>query len=153
MHTICGLTTSIIKLSYQNITNLILQDVLNFTYTLRKPSDFTYGNQKSDGSFNGMIGELERHNADMGISPSRPNKFQYLCQVTVRYDLNTYYSGSSSYAPFRTWKNSHKRKSHNWNQKVVMSYECRNREYIDLTLEYLIYLQCNIHITTYQLFV
>ena len=30
--------------------------------------DKKFGNKKSDGSFNGMIGELVKHNADMGMS-------------------------------------------------------------------------------------
>ena len=30
--------------------------------------DKKFGNIKKDGSYNGMIGELEKHNADMGMS-------------------------------------------------------------------------------------
>ena len=41
---------------------------MNFTYALRISPDKKFGNKKSDGSFNGMIGELEKQNADMGMS-------------------------------------------------------------------------------------
>ena len=41
---------------------------MNFTYVLRKSPDNKFGNKKADGSFNGMIGELEKLNADMGMS-------------------------------------------------------------------------------------
>ena len=42
--------------------------------------DKKFGNIKNDGSYNGMIGELEKHNADMGIlfiPPSKPNKMYF----------------------------------------------------------------------------
>ena len=41
---------------------------MNFTYELRMSPDKKFGNIKKDGSYNGMIGELEKHNADMGMS-------------------------------------------------------------------------------------
>ena len=66
---------------------------MNFTYTVRKPPDFKYGNQNSDGSFNGMIGELEKHNADMGIlfiPPSRLNKFKYFKPVSKLQIITEY---------------------------------------------------------------
>ena len=43
-----------------------MQDILNFTYTLKKPSDGQYGAINSDGLWTGMIGEVQAEKADMG---------------------------------------------------------------------------------------
>jgi hypothetical protein len=40
---------------------------MNFTFEVRKPPDGNYGALKPDGTWNGMIGELIIHNADIGI--------------------------------------------------------------------------------------
>ena len=50
-----------------NLYSSFLQDILNFTYTLKKPSDGQYGAINSDGSWTGMIGEIQAEKADMGI--------------------------------------------------------------------------------------
>ena len=64
---------------------------MNFTYTLRKPSDLKWGNQKPDGSFNGMIGELEKHNADMGrYFIHLQSYFRLIYDYSVRYDFTKY---------------------------------------------------------------
>ena len=42
------------------------QEILNFTYTLRKPPDGNWGSIKSDGSWSGMVNELIQKRADMG---------------------------------------------------------------------------------------
>ena len=66
---------------------------MNFTYALRISPDKKFGNKKSDGSFNGMIGELEKHNADMGIlfiPPSRLNKFKYFKPVSKLQIITEY---------------------------------------------------------------
>ena len=43
-----------------------LQTILNFTYTLRQPPDGAWGSLRSNGSWNGMIGELNTQKADIG---------------------------------------------------------------------------------------
>ena len=43
------------------------QNIMNFTFEVRKPPDGNYGALKPDGTWTGMIGELIIHNADIGI--------------------------------------------------------------------------------------
>ena len=45
----------------------ILRFDLNFTYTIREPEDKKYGTKLPNGSWNGIIGELQRRNADVGL--------------------------------------------------------------------------------------
>ena len=67
---------------------------MNFTYALRIPSDKKFGNKKSDGSYNGMIGELTKHNADMGMSTYVPNNLPCLssCQSCLALHREVKYS-------------------------------------------------------------
>ena len=44
-----------------------LQSILNFTSTITKPADGAWGSLQTDGSWNGMIGELHTQKADLGI--------------------------------------------------------------------------------------
>ena len=39
---------------------------MNFTYTVKKPPDGSYGAIKSDGSWSGLVGELIKKKADIG---------------------------------------------------------------------------------------
>ena len=43
-----------------------LQELMNFTYTLKEPPDGEWGAQRADGSWTGMIGMLETKAADVG---------------------------------------------------------------------------------------
>ena len=43
-----------------------MQDVLNFTYYLSKPPDGQWGAIQPDGSWSGMVNELQQERADMG---------------------------------------------------------------------------------------
>ena len=43
-----------------------LQEVLNFTFSLKKPPDGQYGSKKPDGSWTGMINLLQTDQADIG---------------------------------------------------------------------------------------
>ena len=44
-----------------------LQDILNFTYVLKKPPDGQWGSLQSDGTWNGMVRELQDERADIGM--------------------------------------------------------------------------------------
>ena len=39
---------------------------MNFTYTLGKPPDGQWGAKQDDGSWSGMVGELQNQRADFG---------------------------------------------------------------------------------------
>ena len=43
-----------------------LQYVMNFTYYLSKPPDGEWGAIQSDGTWSGMVNELQQQRADMG---------------------------------------------------------------------------------------
>ena len=45
---------------------IIFQNLLNFTYTLKKPNDGKYGALKENGRWTGMIGVLQRNEANFG---------------------------------------------------------------------------------------
>ncbi len=45
-----------------------LQRVFNFTYTVVPSIDGEWGSLLEDGSFNGMVGMVERSEVDVGIS-------------------------------------------------------------------------------------
>ena len=45
---------------------LEIASILNFTYTAINPPDGQYGAINDDGTWNGMVGELARDNADVG---------------------------------------------------------------------------------------
>ena len=53
---------------YSNITKDIAK-YLNFTYTVKYPVDLEFGALKPDGSWSGLIGQLERKEVDFVISP------------------------------------------------------------------------------------
>ena len=42
-----------------------LQNLLNFTYKLRPPPDRQWGAKRADGSWTGIIGELDEKRADI----------------------------------------------------------------------------------------
>ena len=46
--------------------NLYIQEALNFTYSLTVPPDGEWGSERPDGSWSGMIGELNNKNTDIG---------------------------------------------------------------------------------------
>ena len=43
-----------------------LQEILNFTYTLKPPPDNKWGSLQSNGQWNGMINELIQERIDIG---------------------------------------------------------------------------------------
>ena len=47
---------------------LELQDVLNFTYTAYEPADKQWGTLKADGTWTGVVGELDTKKADIALS-------------------------------------------------------------------------------------
>ena len=47
-----------------------LQDAMNFTYSMTPPPDNNWGGLQSNGSWNGMMGQLERGQVDVGKVPS-----------------------------------------------------------------------------------
>ncbi|ESO08945.1 hypothetical protein HELRODRAFT_74189 [Helobdella robusta] len=48
---------------------IFLSQIVNFTYVLQEVKDKKYGAELPDGSWNGMIGELIREEADLAIAP------------------------------------------------------------------------------------
>ena len=51
---------------YVDLLNILAFN-LNFTYTIKQPKDMSYGQILDNGSWNGIIGELHRRNADIGL--------------------------------------------------------------------------------------
>ena len=49
------------------IYTLALQDILNFTFTLKRPPDGQWGSKKTDGSWTGMVNLLQTKQADIGL--------------------------------------------------------------------------------------
>ena len=49
------------------VTLPIFQNLLNYTYSLKKPADGSWGVSKSKGRSTGMIGELQRKEVDIGM--------------------------------------------------------------------------------------
>ena len=47
---------------------LELQDVLNFTYTSYEPTDKQWGSLRADGTWTGVVGELDTKKADIALS-------------------------------------------------------------------------------------
>ncbi|XP_071540834.1 LOW QUALITY PROTEIN: probable glutamate receptor [Panulirus ornatus] len=47
----------------------VLAASLNFTYTLQRPPDGSFGNQQPDGSVSGMLGMVTRDEVDLGLGP------------------------------------------------------------------------------------
>ena len=43
-----------------------LQEILNFTYEVRRPPDGQWGAIQADGSWTGMVNELQYQRADIG---------------------------------------------------------------------------------------
>ena len=64
---------------------LFLQNLLNFTYKLRPPPDRQWGVKRSDGSWTGIIGELDEKRAD--ISPG-PLGMSYARSEVVSYSVS-----------------------------------------------------------------
>ena len=56
-----------------NITGLAVDtwhsvsERLNVTFTIQAPPDQSWGSKRDDGSFTGIVGQLEQGNIDMGI--------------------------------------------------------------------------------------
>ena len=48
-----------------------LSDLLNFSYTVTSPTDGEWGRMKDDGTWSGMVGQLETKIVDIG-------KFNYI---------------------------------------------------------------------------
>ena len=49
------------------VTHFFLQDIMNFTYTLRKPPDGQWGSLTKNGTWTGMVNELLHKKADIGM--------------------------------------------------------------------------------------
>ena len=47
----------------------LLKSIMNFTYTLMKPSDGKWGSIQPDGTWSGIIGELVNQKIDIGPAP------------------------------------------------------------------------------------
>ena len=71
-----------------------LQSILNFTYTITKPADGAWGSLQTDGSWNGMIGELHTQKADLGIRFSNDNISNKISKQRTSLSC----SGSGSYS-------------------------------------------------------
>ena len=71
-----------------------LQSILNFTYTIMKPADGAWGSLQTDGSWNGMIGELHTQKADLGIRFSNDNISNKISKQRTSLSC----SGSGSYS-------------------------------------------------------
>ena len=50
------------------LSHLFLQDIMNFTYTLRKPPDGQWGSLMKNGTWTGMVNELHLKKADIGMN-------------------------------------------------------------------------------------
>ena len=72
----------------------ILRFDLNFTYTIREPEDKKYGTKLENGSWNGIIGELHREKADIGLSDLSVTDFR--AQV-VDFTVGLYISSNKLY--------------------------------------------------------
>ncbi len=59
------------KATYINIVLDVIANQLNFTYDFVKPRTGNYGSKYRNGSFSGMIGELQQNRADFGKNQSR----------------------------------------------------------------------------------
>ena len=78
-----------------NLNNGIFGDVfkelsklLNFSYTVIQPPDGQWGAMKSDGSWSGMIGQLETKEVDFG-RPVTLNKLpEYILNLPYRSSRN-----------------------------------------------------------------
>ena len=53
------------------------KDVLNFSYSLKKPPDGQWGAKQADGSWNGMINLLQTKQADIGLKKLDSLYFKY----------------------------------------------------------------------------
>ena len=62
-----------------------LQSILNFTYTITKPADGAWGSLQTDGSWNGMIGELHTQKADLGIDFSKDKLFSIKISKQIEF--------------------------------------------------------------------
>ncbi|XP_042857756.1 probable glutamate receptor [Penaeus japonicus] len=51
-----------------NLLNLVSRSI-NFTYKLVRPSDGSWGARQPDGSWSGMVGVVQRKEADLGLGP------------------------------------------------------------------------------------
>ena len=54
---------------YDYLTGILLQGIMNFTYTLFKPSDGKWGIIQPDSTWNGMVGELANKEIDIAPAP------------------------------------------------------------------------------------
>ena len=55
-----------VKGMFMDLLNII-SETMNFTYAIAPPKDKGWGNQLEDGTWNGMLGLLEKDEADIGI--------------------------------------------------------------------------------------
>ena len=60
----------------------LFQNLLNFTYLVKKPSDGIWGNSNSSGRYRGMIGALHQKEIDIGMLP-----LQYVYQNFIKLNL------------------------------------------------------------------
>ena len=63
---------------------------MNFTCTITKPRDSSFGNLKEDGSWTGMVGNLKNHEVDIAVTPlfqtlSRDNVISYSVPIFQSY--------------------------------------------------------------------
>ena len=66
------------------------QNLLNFTYKLRPPPDRQWGAKRADGSWTGIIGELDEKRADIspgpfGITQARSEVVSYSVPLNQEY--------------------------------------------------------------------
>ena len=72
----------------------ILQDLarnLNFTYNIVLPKDTRWGNLLANGSWNGLIGEIDRREIDFIVGPLARNQYREQVMDYVDYDLFKYH--------------------------------------------------------------
>ena len=67
-----------------------MQSLLNFTYKLRPPPDRQWGAKRADGSWTGIIGELDEKRADispgpLGVSQARSEVVSYSVPLNTEY--------------------------------------------------------------------
>lgn len=55
---------------------------MNFTYALKRPRDGLFGSKEKDGTWNGMIGEINRRESDMGKS-----NLDICMYLTLKYQI------------------------------------------------------------------
>ena len=59
------------------LNTFAFQDILNFSYSLKKPPDGQWGSKQADGSWTGIIDLLQKKQADIGLKKTKKIYFKH----------------------------------------------------------------------------